>query len=159
MILQNKSGSVDGRTQLIFDDGSCDIDAETRRHICGYVMQDDRILATETVEEALTFGACMALPNDVPQDSIPAAVDAVVQQLALQNVRTSRVGSSDVGGLSGGERRRLAVGLELITKPAVSKSDEVCVNDEGFSIQNDEFCRCCSRTSRHPVWTPTAVTL
>jgi ABC-type lipoprotein export system ATPase subunit len=119
----NKNGDVVGQTQLLFDDGSSVSDAEARRNICRYVMQDDRMLATETVDEALTFAACMALPNSFPQDSIPAAVDAVVRQLALQKIRKSRIGSSDAGGLSGGERRRLALGVELITQPAVLLAD------------------------------------
>ena len=120
----NKSGSVDGRTHLLFEDGGCVVDAEMRRAICRYVMQDDRILATETVEEALTFSACMSLPNSVGTEEILEAVDEVIELLALENVRLSRVGSSDAGGLSGGERRRLAVGLELITRPAVLLADE-----------------------------------
>lgn len=121
---QNKSGSVDGRVHLVWTDGGTVENAQQRRQVCRYVMQDDRVLATETVEEALMFSACMALPNSVPLEDVLAAVDEVIELLALSKVRQTRVGSSDAGGLSGGERRRLAVGIELIKRPAVLLADE-----------------------------------
>ena len=81
-------------------------------------------MATETVEEALTFSACLTLPNSVGMEEIRLRVQTMVGRLGLERCRQTRVGSSDSGGLSGGERRRLAVGVELITDPAVLLLDE-----------------------------------
>jgi ABC-type multidrug transport system ATPase subunit len=121
---QAKIGDTEGQAGCVLWNGSVLKASYARRHICRYVMQDDRAMATETVEEALTFAANMALPNSVPAGAIPRRVSKVLQQLRLDHVRSSRIGSSDAGGLSGGERRRLAVGVELIARPSVLLLDE-----------------------------------
>ncbi len=144
---QNKSGQVDGRTCLVYPDGTTVEDAACWRRICRYVMQDDRILSTDTVEEALMFAACMTLPNSVSKTEILSDLDRVVQQLGLERVRGSRVGSSDQGGLSGGERRRLAVGLELITRPAVLLADEPTSGLD--SVSADIVMRTLSAAAKH----------
>ena len=46
-------GTVGGRAYFVLPDGRTVPAAESRRHLCRYVMQDDRAMATETVEEAL----------------------------------------------------------------------------------------------------------
>ena len=144
---QTKSGQVNGRTHLVYPDGTRVEDAACRRRVCRYVMQDDRILSTETVEEALMFAACMTLPNSVSKAEIRSDLDRVLQQLALERVRGSRVGSSDAGGLSGGERRRLAVGVELITRPAVLLADEPTSGLD--SVSADIVMRTLSAAAKH----------
>ena len=95
------------------------------RRLCRYVMQDDRLMPTETVTEALRFAAEMALPRSVSSTEVSDKVEAVIGMLELQKVRDSRVGGDGfAGGLSGGERRRVAVGVELIADPAVLLLDE-----------------------------------
>eukprot|EP01045_Picozoa_sp_COSAG04_P002334 COSAG04_NODE_84_length_27625_cov_23.289835_9_plen_923_part_00 len=143
---QDKRGTVGGRAYFVLPDGRTVPAAESRRHLCRYVMQDDRAMATETVEEALTFAARMALPNSVPVDQIPAAVDDVVRKLGLEGVRESRIGSSDAGGLSGGERRRLAVGVELIARPSVLLADEPTSGLD--SVSADIVMRALAETAR-----------
>ena len=74
-----------------------------------FVYQDDAFLSRLTVEETLRFAAAIRLP--------PKACDGVVQRVAsemgLQEIAASVVGSGRVRGISGGERKRLAIGCEL----------------------------------------------
>ena len=127
---QDKRGTVGGQRAMLSGGGNSSAAAAVvpsdliRKRVCRYVMQDERLMATETVEEALTFSACMTLPNDVGMDDIAKRVDRMIGQLGLERCRKTRIGSSDSGGLSGGERRRLAVGVELIADPAVLLLDE-----------------------------------
>jgi ABC-type multidrug transport system ATPase subunit/ABC-type multidrug transport system permease subunit len=130
---QAKIGDTEGQAGCVLWNGSVLKASYARRHICRYVMQDDRAMATDTVEEALTFAANMTLPNSVPTGAIPRRVSKVLDQLRLNHVRSSRIGSSDAGGLSGGERRRLAVGVELIARPSVLLLDEPTSGLDSFS--------------------------
>jgi ABC-type multidrug transport system ATPase subunit len=51
-------------------------------------------------------------------------VAAVLEQLGLADVANSRIGSSERRGISGGQRRRLSIGLELLAQPSVLILDE-----------------------------------
>jgi ABC-type multidrug transport system ATPase subunit len=50
----------------------------------------------------------------------------VIDELQLSHVSDSKIGSPDSGGISGGERRRVALGKELLADPGVLLLDEVC---------------------------------
>jgi energy-coupling factor transporter ATP-binding protein EcfA2 len=48
----------------------------------------------------------------------------IIEQLGLRDIADSRIGSGERRGISGGERRRLSIGLELIARPSVLILDE-----------------------------------
>lgn len=85
-----------------------------------YVMQDDALLATATPREALRFSASMRLPSHVSQATIEQLVDRLLEDLGLTVCADVHIGGALVKGISGGQRKRTSVGVELITDPAVS---------------------------------------
>jgi ABC-type multidrug transport system ATPase subunit len=89
------------------------------RQKIGLVPQADIIHTQLTVEEALRFGAQLRLPSDSTSQEIDQRVDEVIAQLALQERRQLRVSQ-----LSGGQKKRVSIGLELLTKPEVLVLDE-----------------------------------
>lgn len=82
------------------------------------------ILITTAVKEALMFAAKLRLPESIPREEQEQRVWEILGQLGLRDIAHSRVGSGERRGISGGERRRLSIGLELIAKPSILILDE-----------------------------------
>jgi ABC-type lipopolysaccharide export system ATPase subunit len=51
-------------------------------------------------------------------------VQSIIDELQLSHIADSRIGTSDSGGISGGERKRVSIGVELVTEPGVLLLDE-----------------------------------
>uniref|UniRef100_A0A4W3GDY1 ATP-binding cassette sub-family G member 2-like n=1 Tax=Callorhinchus milii TaxID=7868 RepID=A0A4W3GDY1_CALMI len=92
--------------------------------ISGYVVQDDVVMGTLTVKENLLFSAALRLPNSISFKEKEERVDQVISELGLTKVANSKVGTEMVRGVSGGERKRTNIGMELITEPPVLFLDE-----------------------------------
>ena len=91
---------------------------ELRRRI-GYVPQEDLLHTTLSVRKALEFGAQLRFPPDVTAAERATRVDEVLAELGL----TQHAGTQ-VERLSGGQRKRTSVALELLTKPSLLYLDE-----------------------------------
>eukprot|EP00158_Paraphelidium_tribonemae_P006147 Partr_v1_DN27702_c0_g1_i1_m67543 putative ATP-binding cassette, subfamily G (WHITE), member 2 len=94
------------------------------RKIAGYVPQDDVVMGTLTVFENLLFSADLRLPKFMSKQDKIARVHETIKLLGLEAVTDSKVGTQLIRGISGGERKRLSIGMELITAPAVLFLDE-----------------------------------
>eukprot|EP00164_Ancoracysta_twista_P000118 GFYU01000172.1.p1 GENE.GFYU01000172.1~~GFYU01000172.1.p1 ORF type:complete len:677 (+),score=259.76 GFYU01000172.1:101-2131(+) len=90
----------------------------------GFVFQDDEILGTMTVKEALTMSAKLRLPKDTPLSEKMARVEDIIATLQLEHCVDTIVGNTMIKGISGGERKRLAIGMEMITNPDILYLDE-----------------------------------
>ena len=89
------------------------------------VPQDDVLLAGLSPLEMLMYAAHMKLPRALGRPAKLARVKAVLVDLNLEGEdQRTRIGSVDARGLSGGQRKRVSIGLELITNPAVLLCDE-----------------------------------
>ena len=89
------------------------------------VPQDDVLLAGLTPLEMLVYAAELKLPRGDTKAARLARVHAVLAELNLgHDDMSTRIGSVDQRGLSGGQRKRVSVGLELLTNPAVLLCDE-----------------------------------
>ncbi|XP_051475466.1 broad substrate specificity ATP-binding cassette transporter ABCG2 [Apus apus] len=90
----------------------------------GYVVQDDVVMGTLTVRENLKFSAALRLPRTVKEHEKNERVDQIIKELGLSQVADSKVGTQFTRGVSGGERKRTNIGMELITDPAILFLDE-----------------------------------
>ncbi|CAG5124965.1 unnamed protein product, partial [Candidula unifasciata] len=90
----------------------------------GYVVQDDTIMGTLTIRENLHFSAALRLPQTVTYKERQEKVDKVITELGLDMCADTRVGTEFSRGVSGGERKRCTIGMELIISPAVLLLDE-----------------------------------
>ncbi|XP_014734486.1 PREDICTED: ATP-binding cassette sub-family G member 2 isoform X1 [Sturnus vulgaris] len=90
----------------------------------GYVVQDDVVMGTLTVRENLKFSAALRLPKSVKEKEKNERVNQVIKELGLSKVADSKVGTQFTRGVSGGERKRTNIGMELITDPAILFLDE-----------------------------------
>eukprot|EP01118_Nematostelium_gracile_P014681 TRINITY_DN5780_c0_g1_i1.p1 TRINITY_DN5780_c0_g1~~TRINITY_DN5780_c0_g1_i1.p1 ORF type:complete len:650 (-),score=148.57 TRINITY_DN5780_c0_g1_i1:3-1952(-) len=90
-----------------------------------YVMQDDIMLGSSTGRELLQFAANLRMGEEFTQQQRVERVDALIKELGLQNCENTRVGTpGESRGVSGGERKRIAIGMELVTNPSLLFLDE-----------------------------------
>lgn len=94
------------------------------KRISGYVMQDDNLFPLLTTRETLMFSARLRLSNSMPMSEKAQRVNSLIQQLGLAECADTRVGDEKIRGVSGGERRRVSIGVDLIHDPAVLFLDE-----------------------------------
>ncbi|KAL3681208.1 hypothetical protein R1sor_024164 [Riccia sorocarpa] len=99
------------------------IDSKFKR-ISGYVTQEDALFPLLTVRETLMFSARLRLPESMASSEKQERVDLVIQQLGLRNCASTKVGNDKIRGISGGERRRVSIGVDLIHDPPVLLLDE-----------------------------------
>ncbi|KAK2454993.1 putative white-brown complex protein [Trifolium repens] len=92
--------------------------------IIGYVPQDDIVHGNLTVEENLRFSARCRLSDDMPKPDKVLIVERVIETLGLQAIRDSLVGTVERRGISGGQRKRVNVGLEMVMEPSLLILDE-----------------------------------
>ena len=92
--------------------------------LIAYVPQDDVMLTSLTVMEVLWFSAVLRLPGNLPRQQLEAWVHAVIDMLGLTQQRHSVIGDVHRRGLSGGQRKRVNVGLELVADPSLVFLDE-----------------------------------
>ncbi|XP_066430197.1 broad substrate specificity ATP-binding cassette transporter ABCG2 isoform X4 [Eleutherodactylus coqui] len=92
--------------------------------LSGYVVQDDVVMGTLTVRENLQFSAALRLPRSLKQKEKDERINQIIKELGLTKVANSKVGTELIRGVSGGERKRTNIGMELITDPGILFLDE-----------------------------------
>jgi len=90
----------------------------------GYVVQDDVVMGTLTIRENFMFSANLRLSSDISSKEKESRVDQILGELGLSHVADSKVGNEFIRGVSGGERKRTNIGMELIILPSVLFLDE-----------------------------------
>lgn len=120
--LLNALAAVDtGATKVI---GEIKLNGErvsrSYRKIAAYVHQDDSLFPMLTVLECIHYSAQLRLPAFLGSCTRQVLVSNIIQELQLDDVANCRIGSSrGIRGISGGERRRVSIGMELVTSPWV----------------------------------------
>lgn len=89
------------------------------RNVIGYVPQDDIVHPELTVESSLDYIARLRLPPDVTAQQRRELIDSTIETLGLSHVRANHIYE-----LSGGQRKRVSIGCELITRPSILFLDE-----------------------------------
>lgn len=93
------------------------------RKLCGFVAQEDNLLPLLTVKETLMFSAKFRL-REMSSKETEARVESLMQELGLVHVAESFVGDEERRGISGGEKKRVSIGVDMIHDPPVLLLDE-----------------------------------
>lgn len=98
------------------------------KRLVGVVWQDDLLLSNLTVAENIYYCARLKTCEDVSDVQVMGIVNDTMKEVGLWDVRDSLVGTSlstlDKRGISGGERKRVAVACELVLRPSLLLLDE-----------------------------------
>ena len=105
------------------------VDGRPRDHgqfsrVSAYVMQDDALFPCLTVLETFTIAAQLRLPRSMARGEKDRIRDAIVREMGLAEALHTRVGGARVRGVSGGERKRINIGVEMMRFPSVLLLDE-----------------------------------
>lgn len=92
--------------------------------LIGYVPQDDLLFAELTIREALYYYAKLRLPQSTEADAINARIEVLCEQLGLSERIDTTIGAPGNKTLSGGQRKRVNIALELLTDPLILFLDE-----------------------------------
>ncbi|KAI3799756.1 hypothetical protein L1987_35058 [Smallanthus sonchifolius] len=100
------------------------LESKLLKVISAYVMQDDLLFPMLTVEETLMFAAEFRLPRTLSKSKKKQRVQALIDQLGLRNAANTVIGDEGHRGVSGGERRRVSIGTDIIHDPIILFLDE-----------------------------------
>ncbi|EME31653.1 ABC transporter, ATP-binding protein isoform 2 [Galdieria sulphuraria] len=106
------------------------------KKLSAYVMQDDHMFADLTIEEQISISANLRLPSSISDAEKKRRIEAVISELGLSGVKKSFIGSETKRGVSGGERKRVSIGTELVTDPSLLFLDEPTSGLDAFNAQN-----------------------
>ncbi|KAJ0084410.1 hypothetical protein Patl1_29382 [Pistacia atlantica] len=93
------------------------------RKICGFVAQEDDLLPLLTVKETLMFSAKFRL-KEMSSREKEERVESLLHELGLSHVADSFVGDEENRGISGGERKRVSIGVDMMHNPSILLLDE-----------------------------------
>uniref|UniRef100_M0ZJJ8 White-brown-complex ABC transporter family n=1 Tax=Solanum tuberosum TaxID=4113 RepID=M0ZJJ8_SOLTU len=90
----------------------------------GFVLQDDVVFPHLTVKETLTYAALLRLPNTLSKEQKKERAIGVINELGLERCQDTIIGGAFVRGVSGGERKRVCIGNEILLNPSLLFLDE-----------------------------------
>ena len=98
--------------------------SKQQRRSWGFVFQDDLLLSNLSVRETVHFSALLRLPEALSHEVRAERVTTTLQQLKLLECADTLIGSEARRGVSGGERKRTAIAVELVSRPRLLFLDE-----------------------------------
>jgi ABC-type multidrug transport system ATPase subunit len=105
--------------QVMLNDRSLYQYPKLLRSLIGYLPQDDILHTALTVRQCLDFSARLRMPSDFGDAEVRAQVDKVLDALRLTERADEKIRS-----LSGGQRKRASLGIEMLSDPAILYVDE-----------------------------------
>jgi ABC-type Mn2+/Zn2+ transport system ATPase subunit len=92
--------------------------------MAAYVTQQDDLIGTLTVQETIYYSANLRLPDRMPKADKKVIIESVIVEMGLHDCANTAIGNWHLRGLSGGERRRVSIALEILTRPRMLFLDE-----------------------------------
>ncbi|PIN13387.1 Transporter, ABC superfamily (Breast cancer resistance protein) [Handroanthus impetiginosus] len=92
--------------------------------VVAYVTQEDVLLGTLTVRETLTFSAHLRLPTSMSKEEVKGIIERTILEVGLEDCADRQVGTWQSRGISGGEKKRLSIALEILVRPRILFLDE-----------------------------------
>ena len=103
------------------------------KHLCSYVSQDDdHLLAMLTVRETFDFAAALRLKH-LSKDDKRSRTDSLIAILGLKHCENTIIGNEFIKGISGGEKRRVSMGIQLLSDRPILLLDEPTSGLDSFT--------------------------
>jgi ABC-type multidrug transport system ATPase subunit len=103
------------------------------RKMIAFVAQEESLMKTATAWESIYFSAKLRLPRTTTKSQLCHLTIRMLSELGLLECADTMIGGRLKKGLSGGERKRTAIGVELVVKPALLFLDEPTSGLDSFS--------------------------
>ncbi|KAK4719555.1 hypothetical protein R3W88_017893 [Solanum pinnatisectum] len=111
-----------------------------------YVTQDDTLIGTLTVRETIYYSAQLRLPDRMPLLEKRTLVENTIVEMGLQDCADTFIGNWHLRGISGGEKRRVSIALEILMRPRLLFLDEPTSGlDSASAFFVTQTLRCLSR--------------
>uniref|UniRef100_A0A2N9GIX3 ABC transporter domain-containing protein n=1 Tax=Fagus sylvatica TaxID=28930 RepID=A0A2N9GIX3_FAGSY len=123
-LLDSLAGRLSGKVVMT---GNVLLNGKKRRldyGVLAYVTQEDILLGTLTVRESLTYSAHLRLPTTMTKEEVDGIVEGTIIEMGLQECADRLIGNWHLRGISGGEKKRLSIALEILTRPCLLFLDE-----------------------------------
>ena len=125
------------------------------KKLLGFVPQDDIMLKELTVNDILGHSASMRLNADLSKEQIATRVAEIINYLGMSHVANTIIGDEETRGISGGQRKRVNIGMEIVADPSVLFLDEPTSGlDSSTSL---ELCQILSKLAKDNKMTIAAV--
>ncbi|KAK4735071.1 hypothetical protein R3W88_009332 [Solanum pinnatisectum] len=89
-----------------------------------YVTQDDTLIGTLTVRETISYSARLRLPDRMSWSEKRTLIESTIIEMGLQDCADTVIGNWHLRGISGGEKRRVSIALEILMRPRLLFLDE-----------------------------------
>ncbi|KIK54550.1 hypothetical protein GYMLUDRAFT_48683 [Collybiopsis luxurians FD-317 M1] len=107
------------------------------RSLCSYVTQDDNsLLPYLTVREMLRFAAGLRLPSNMSAKQKDNRAEEVIRMMGLSDCADCLIGSEILKGISGGEKRRVSIAVQVLTEPRILIADEPTSGLDAFTASS-----------------------
>lgn len=107
------------------------------RSVCSYVCQDDdALLPSLTVRETLRFAAGLRLPSHMTKEEKYSRAEEVLLKMGLKDCADNLVGNDLIKGISGGEKRRVSIAVQVLTDPRILLLDEPTSGLDAFTASS-----------------------
>lgn len=129
-------------TSLFTSDGNIILNStklssgESLGKLCSYVVQhDDHLIPTLTVKETLYYQLKIRLPSDILGNSVllNAKIDDIIQKMGLKDCENVLIGDDTTKGVSGGEKKRVSIGIQLLDDSKILLLDEPTSGLDSFT--------------------------
>jgi ABC-type multidrug transport system ATPase subunit len=122
LLIGNAGGRIEGQVEV--NGRALSKVAKVFKKLYTFVPQDDSLLASLSPRETLMFAARLRLPMAMANAEKRRRVNRVLDELSLTRCADQRIGDVDRRGISGGERKRASIALELLVNPSLLFVDE-----------------------------------
>ncbi|KAL4155441.1 hypothetical protein PRNP1_007551 [Phytophthora ramorum] len=133
-ILADRIGSGTIQGDIALNGAARDI--KTFRAVSSYVAQEDSLLGSFTVLETLEMAANLSLPSSISHREVVERVQNVIDEMGLRVCEHALVGDMFRKGISGGQKRRLSIAIELLSEPSILLLDEPTSGLDSASTYN-----------------------
>lgn len=107
------------------------------RSVCSYVCQDDdALLPSLTVRETLRFAAGLRLPAFMSTAEKHQRAEEVLLKMGLKDCADNLIGNDLIKGISGGEKRRVTIAVQVLTDPRILLLDEPTSGLDAFTASS-----------------------
>ncbi|ANB13836.1 putative ATP-dependent permease ADP1 [Sugiyamaella lignohabitans] len=130
---KTKRGVTEGH---IYVNGREVISKNRYKKVIGFVDQEDCLIPTLTVYETIVTSALLRLPKSMSDDAKKLRALETMNELGILGLKDQLVGNETNRGISGGEKRRVAIACELVTSPSILFLDEPTSGLDAYNAFN-----------------------